>query len=127
MEDKIKKLLINVRSLAPSQEFFAISKARIIGTPQEQAFREQYAVFNKLRFVAAFSLASFLLIFGFVGNLYVKEFSSALASSIQSGVLLDEANVANFQIQIQEARYYAHTAEQVAVALDEIANGRQAP
>jgi hypothetical protein len=113
----------SAKTLSPRQEFLSVSKQIIINTQQQQPMFAvtRIRLFNSLKFSAALAFASFLLFALLNGS---SSFSGGGSTALinSKDQLLGEANLTNFQLQIKEAAYYAQTADQVAVALDEISN-----
>lgn len=81
--------------------------------------------FETLRFSTALALGAVLLFVVLGGISYLRNDSGSLAHSNET--ILGEANSLNLQIQIKEAAYFSKTAEDVAVALDQIAETPTAP
>lgn len=127
MEDKITTLLKSLKSLKPREEFLLQSKRTIVAHKQEAFAGINPWLFTRVRFVAAFSFAALLIVFATIGTGHMERLSPVLAESINVDTILAEAQTANFQLHIEEVRYYAETADQVAVALSNIADEYQAP
>lgn len=122
MEEKLHTILKSLRSLKPREEFLVQSKKQIIAHRQEVAIAGvSLNLFNRVRLVAAFSFAALLIVAATVGTGHMSRLSPELAKSMNPETILTEAQLANFQLHIDEARYYAQTADQVAIALSGIA------
>ena len=124
-------LLKQFKALTPSQDFLARSKQMIFAREQHLTPREavpaclsgrQARLFEGAKFVGALVLASFLL-FVVLGTLsHIQTLTPSLANALNKDALQKEATSLEFQMRIKEATYYTETAEQVAIALDKIAD-----
>jgi hypothetical protein len=128
MEQSIINILKAFKRATPRPEFLASSRQIILGKEQFSSSRfisSRMRFFETLRFSTALALGAVLLFVVLGGISYLRNDSGSLAHSNET--ILGEANSLNLQIQIKEAAYFSKTAEDVAVALDQIAETPTAP
>jgi len=124
MKNNVETILHSLQRITPDAGFCARSKAQIIARSQEEKLvRVNWAValfaHKSARFVVGF--ASIVLLTTVGVSSYVASNTRSLASSFNNKALAQEADLLDVQIHIKEAVYYDESAEQIALALEEIA------
>lgn len=124
-EDQIGKILRNFQKVNPNQSFLARSRGQILTSSQNapNAWQALFLRFERSSFRLAGATFGLVLVLALGIFGYFNYRSSSIAASLSKDKLLTEASSADFQIQIKEVKYYADSAEQVALALTEISNG----
>lgn len=125
MKNNVETLLRSLQRINPDASFVARSKAQILASSQETA-PERMSVLTWLSThqtaKIAIGLASIVIVTTVGISSYVGSNTRSLSRSFNSAALSQEADSLDFQIHIKEAVYYDETAQEMALALDKIAN-----
>jgi hypothetical protein len=115
--EKLKKL----REVSPDANFFLRSHELISVTPQiKKTFKSH--IWESFRMSIALSLASLLVIIGLGGFSYLKldKFSPFIIGGLNTKSLAAEAERANQEFELAEAKYFEDTSRAVAAALNAV-------
>lgn len=125
MEDKIIKTLKALRSIEPDQDFKHRSRSVILSTPRTSHHFPGLRIrfWEGMKFAGALSLASLLifLIFGGLSYFSVQNLAPAILTGIDENNLLSEASAVEFQIRLNEIKYYEESVKQVTALLEKLA------
>jgi hypothetical protein len=126
MESKLNTIFARLKQITPDQAFLSRSKASILATAQE-AVRPRTTLFSvreRFVFIPALAFGALLLVTISLGA-FVNPTDDVLLTNApavsSSEDLTREAEKVDFSIKIAEVNYFDESAEQVALALDEIA------
>ncbi len=127
MQDAIQKIFTSLKRITPDSGYLAQSKASILQSTQDARTQLQpkfaFSFFERLNITGAVALGALvLLVVGTAAFMGTPAGQLADVPSIASESLTREASEADFTLQISEAQYFDESAEQVAVALDQIAD-----
>lgn len=127
MKNKLDTFFALLKNISPDADFVSRSKAQILSREQDRALPGAGVSFvswlqshNTAKF--AIGLASVVLLTTIGLSSYLGSNTRSLTRSFNNNTLTKEADSLDFQIHIKEAVYYDETAQEIAVALDKIAN-----
>lgn len=107
--------------LKPHPEFIRQSRPIILTYTKTGAFKILRILGDSIKFAAALSLASLLLLLVLGGMSYFKtNFSPVILTGFNTQKLLGEIDDLDFQIRLTEAQYYSQSTKEVAAAPDEV-------
>lgn len=118
-EEKIISSLRSLHALAPSRRFTDLSRRLILLSDQNEnylnRFRRGISALVAMRQRLAIAVLAVVLALG--GMLYVREYTRLVAEQKNQERLLSEARSLDFQIELQEARYFEESLNAASVAI----------
>lgn len=136
MEEKLIKILKSLRRIEPESDFSTSLKKQVFAAsrvaeaaPQRNSRLPSFGrwMLEGLKFAGALTLASLLVFTIFNGFLsFGNGIKSSTLTSLNEEKMLAEAKDTDFEINLQEIRYYEHSAQEVAALFDKVLENKNA-